>query len=82
MAITKSALKEFVEATVLCDSENASIKEKARQVTERSSSETESAISIFNYVRDSILFGFTRPDVKASTTLKKGFGYCVTKTNL
>lgn len=75
-------MQDYVNPTELCDCDCAEIKQKAEELTKDASSPKEAAMRIFNYVRDQILFAVGRTDVKASTTLKEGKGYCVTKTNL
>lgn len=75
-------MKEFLEPTDLCDSDNEQIKKKAQELIKDVKTPQEAAIRIFYFVRDQIPFGVDRADTKASETLKKGLGFCVTKTNL
>lgn len=75
-------MEEYLITTELCNYENDEINKKAQELTEDSNSLKESALSIFTFVRDQVLFGVDLPYTKASDTLKKGFGHCVTKTNL
>jgi hypothetical protein len=75
-------MDEFLKPTLLCDCNNIFIKNKAKELTEKSESPKEAALNIFNFVRDKILYGIDFSYVKASDTLKKGFGFCITKTNL
>ena len=75
-------MQEYVNPTELCDCDCEEIKRKADELTGNVDSPKEAAMKIFNYVRDQMLFGVSRVDEKASKTLKKGRGFCVTKTNL
>ena len=75
-------MEEYLRATDLCDSGSQAIKAKAKELTEDVDSAKRAAQRIFGFVRDGILFGFDRRDDKASDTLKKQVGFCVTKTNL
>lgn len=42
----------------------------------------DAAIKIFDFVRDEIQFEVNRADERASETLQRGSGFCITKTNL
>jgi hypothetical protein len=75
-------MQEYVSPTEFCDCDNVVIKQKAEELTRDTSSPKEAAKAVFSYVRDEILFAVSRPDVRASRTLKEKQGYCVTKTNL
>jgi hypothetical protein len=75
-------MDEFLKPTVLCDCDNNEIKKKSQELTENAKSPKEAALSIFTFVRDQIPFGLDLPYTKASDTLKKAYGYCITKTNL
>ena len=79
---TPEGMDEFITSTRLCDVEHARVKNRARELTENANSPEEAALSIFTFVRDSILFGLDFPDTRASETLERGYGFCVTKTNL
>jgi len=73
---------EYLKATKLCDCDNVKLKEKAKEIIKGAETPKEAALKIFYFVRDDILFGVDYPDVKASQTLEKGRGFCLTKTNL
>lgn len=75
-------MQEYIVPTMLCDCDSDEIQQKAEELTRNIDSPKEAAMKIFNYVRDQIPFGVSRIDEKASKTLKKGRGFCVTKTNL
>ncbi|MCK4831078.1 transglutaminase domain-containing protein [bacterium] len=75
-------MQDYVNPTEFCDCDCEEIKQKAEELTKNVRSPKEAAMMIFNYVRDQFPFALGRTDVKASTTLKAGEGYCVPKTNL
>lgn len=75
-------MDEYLKATRFCDCDNVNLQEKAKQITNAAETPKEAALKIFYFVRDGILYGGDHPDVKASHTLRKGKGLCITKTNL
>ena len=78
----KSGLEEYLEPTELCDCSNAVIIKKSNELIGQTSIPKDAAIKIFNFVRDEILFEGGRADERASDTLQRGSGFCVTKSNL
>jgi len=78
----KSGLEEYLEPTELCDCSNAVIIKKSNELIGQTSIPKDAAIKIFNFVRDEILFEGGRADERASDTVQRGSGFCVTKTNL
>jgi hypothetical protein len=72
----------YLKATQLCDIDNPALRDHANAIIQGAETTRQAADRIFGFVRDQILFGFTRGDAKASDTLRKGIGFCVTKTNL
>ena len=78
----KPGLEEYVEPTEFCDCSSVEIIEKSNSLVGHSSIPKDAAIKIFNFVRDEILFIADRADERASHTLQKGSGFCVTKSNL
>ncbi|MCX5814762.1 MAG: transglutaminase family protein [Proteobacteria bacterium] len=77
----------YLRPTKAIDSSNEAIIEKAVQLTSRCGSDSEKAMSLFNFVRDSIHYSVymisTRfEDFMASTILTRGMGYCVQKAVL
>jgi hypothetical protein len=75
-------MSEFLAPTPLCDSDNAKVKGKARDLVGDGQDPAVAARSIFHFVRDGINYGLYYPNERASKTLDRGVGYCVTKTNL
>ena len=74
-------MEHFLKPTKFCDCDNQKIIAKAKALTQNDKTPKEAALSIIHFVRDQIAFkgGLI---VKASRTLKKGNGFCVTKSNL
>ncbi len=75
-------MDEYLKPTKLCDCDNAKLKEKAKEIIKGAKTPKEAALKIFYFVREEIAFGMDYPNTKASQTLKKGIGFCYTKTNL
>jgi len=75
-------MDEYLMPTKLCDCDNVKLKEKAKEIIRGAETPKEAALKIFYFVREQIPFGMDYPDAKASHTLKKGIGFCFTKTNL
>ena len=75
-------MDEYLRPTKLCDCDNAKLMEKAKEIIKGAETPKEAALKVFHFARDEIYFGLDYPDTKASHTLKKGVGFCVTKTNL
>lgn len=76
------ALKEYLRASVLCDSDNPIVKETAQKIIDATETSKEAAIKIFYYVRDQIPLAFLDPWKTASETLRLGNGSCLTKATL
>ena len=66
----------------MCDWDNPDILRKAKEIRDKSNSQKETALNIFFFVRDEIVFSINDAKSKASQTLKRGTGECATKTNL
>jgi len=73
-------MDEYLKPTQICDCDNQEIGEKATEIIADAKTPSEAAVKIFYFVRDQILFAFDY-SAKASETLKRGTGYCATKTN-
>jgi len=72
-------MDECLKPTDLCDCKNERVKEKAQELIKGAQSPKEAATRIFHFVRDEILFGGDVVDAKASDTLKRGVGLCMSK---
>ena len=75
-------MDEYLRPTKLCDCDDAKLMEKAKEIIKGAETPKEAALKVFYFTRNEIYFGLDYPDAKASHTLKKGLGFCVTKTNL
>ncbi len=74
---------EYLRPTLLCDFDrDRSIGERARREIAQARSEKEKAWKILMHLRDDIPYALDEWDVKASETLKKGYGMCMNKVNL
>lgn len=71
-----------VRPTNYCDYTHPVIKELADSFKDTSKNQTELIQSVFEYVRDTYLFGVDLVKVKASETVKKGYGACWNKAIL
>ena len=69
---------------ILADYDNPIVQNKARELTKNQKSLEEKVKNVFYYVRDSIKFAFPKEGdfVKASRTIKYGYGQCNTKGTL
>lgn len=75
-------LEDYLGATELCDFDrDKGIVEAARRLTEACSGHRERFDRIYQYVKE-LPYGLEDWDVRASETLKKGWGMCCGKTNL
>ena len=77
----------YLQATSFIDSNDISIRKLSSKLTESSESSTDSAIRLFEYVRDRIRYNPYSPmlekeDYKASVILQRGYGFCVQKAIL
>ncbi len=77
-----SNVSQYLKPTEMCDWKHPDILRKANEIKGKPKTQQETALSIFYYVRDEIVFSINDSKTKASQTLKKGFGECATKTNL
>jgi len=75
-------MDEYLKPTELCDCDDTKLKEKAKELIKGAETPKEAALRVFCFVRDETLFGMGYPEAKASRTLRKGIGFCWTKTNL
>lgn len=79
---THEAMGEYLNATKRCDCDNEKLQVKAKEIVKGSQTPKEAALRVFHFIRDQIRFGMDYPDVKASRTLTKKIGFCLTTTNL
>lgn len=78
----REGMDEYLKPTELCDCDNESVKDKAQELIKGAETSKEAAIRIFHFVRDGILYGADVVDAKASDTLKRRVGFCMSKANL
>ena len=79
---TNDEMDECLKPTMLCDFDNAKVRDKAREIIKGVNTPKDMALKVFYFVRDEITFGLDYFDSKASHTLDKKKGFCFTKANL
>ena len=80
-------MRDYLYPTLTLDAFHESILETAHQVAEVGQSETENAVKLFYFVRDTIAYNlyvprFAPEDFMASNTLARGSGFCIQKAVL
>jgi len=80
-------IEEYLKPTSVIDCNSPSIKEKSKYLTKGQEDIIDMARSLFYFVRDEITYNIyvsksLREHFRASNTLSKGEGYCVTKAVL
>jgi len=71
----------FLHPTYFCDCEHQTIIDLAHELTKGCETDKDKALKIFHFVRDEIPFMLDYI-VKASETLERRYGFCVTKATL
>lgn len=71
---------EFLSETKYCDLESYEVKKQALRL--KASNDIDTAINIFNWVRDDVKYAFDYWNIKASETIQKMCGMCANKANL
>lgn len=80
--VNNSKKYNYLEETYFCDYNHEAIQSIADNFVQLTKNFTDLTKSIFLYVRDRIIFGGDRWQVKASGTLQKGYGACWNKNLL
>ena len=80
-------LEQYLQATEFFDFHKPRVRKKAVEITKGLKTEKEKAIRLFYWVRDYIIyrqgsFYLTKSTFKASTNLRRGYGFCVSKAIL
>ena len=79
-------LEQYLQPTVFFDFHKPKVKNKAIEITKDFETNKEKAISLFYWIRDKInykqSFSLTKSTFKASTNLRRGYGFCVSKAVL
>ena len=80
-------LQQYLQPTEFFDFHKKRVQEKALEITKGLNTEKERAIRLFYWVRDKIIyrqgsFYLTKSTFKASTNLRRGYGFCVSKAIL
>ena len=69
----------YLKKTKMLDYDAQSIQELITEKGWKNLSEFECIKSIYNFIRDDILFGYNIDDISASRVLSDGYGQCNTK---
>ena len=83
-----SDFKEYLQSTEFLDYSKNFVKQKAEEITKGLKTDKEKAIALFYYVRDEIKYNMYtyvpkfKSNLKASTTLRRGYGFCMSKAVL
>ena len=82
-----SDVNKYLKSTEFFDFHRKKVKEKAFEIVKGLTTEKEKAIALFYWVRDVIKYEMTsfymiKSNFKASTTLRRGYGFCVSKSVL
>jgi len=77
-------MEQYLRPCGLIDSNHPSVIKQSKELTQTSPSEVEKAVSIYKFVRDNILFGFSPEfdNLPASKVLSDGVGFCNPKSTL
>jgi len=80
-------LEQYLQPTVFFDFHKPKVKNNAIEITKGFETNKEKAISLFYWIRDKInykrgSFSLTKSTFKASTNLRRGYGFCVSKAVL
>jgi transglutaminase-like putative cysteine protease len=73
---------DSIEPTYYCDFDHPALKEQAAFLARDAEDAYQVALRTFIWVRDRVRFGFDLVRVRASDTLKKGYGACFNKSLL
>lgn len=77
-----SSCYEYLKPTQLCDFDQVhEIRDKARRLTVQLQGKGDITERIYHFVKE-LPYGLENWDIKASETLRKGWGMCLGKTNL
>jgi len=82
------SMEQYLQPTEFFDFDKDSIIQKALEITDGLKSEKEKAIALFYWVRDEIKYNMlsyipsVKANFKASVTLRRGNGFCVSKSIL
>ncbi|MBI9106152.1 MAG: transglutaminase family protein [Spirochaetales bacterium] len=75
-------MNDFLQPTIFCDFNHPDILSLAESLSGTSQNETETAIAVYHFVRDGILFKNVSPAQRASDVLAAGEGNCFAKAKL
>ncbi|MGD2253016.1 MAG: transglutaminase-like domain-containing protein [Anaerolineales bacterium] len=74
-------LQDYLASTRMCDHDHPWLLELASDLANSAANPTEKAIRVFRYVRDQVRFSLAHSRSRATQTLRRGYGECLSKTN-
>jgi transglutaminase-like putative cysteine protease len=80
--------QKYLQPTEFFDSNKTKVRRKAFEITENIHNKTEKIKALFYWVRDNIKYNMMsyvpqiKANFKASVTLRRGYGFCVSKSIL
>ena len=82
-----TSIQEYLQPTEFLDFDKKKVSNKAFDIIDGLKSEKEKAITLFYWVRDEIRYNMSafymiKGNFKASVTLRRGYGFCVSKAVL
>ncbi|MBD3197907.1 MAG: transglutaminase [Candidatus Lokiarchaeota archaeon] len=83
-----SKFEEYLKLTYFLDFDKKKVRNKALEITKSAETNSEKAIELFYWVRDKIKYNMMsyvpkiKANFKASVTLRRGYGFCVSKSIL
>ena len=75
-------VQAYLTVTAMCDYDNPWFQSIVDEVITGADTPEAQALRIFYYVRDNVRFGLAYSRSKASQTLKRGYGDCLSKSNV
>ena len=88
MHFLRRHLEKYLRATSAIDSDSCEVREQALHLISDKVTQTDKAVSLFYFVRDQIKYriyifqDIETEDFRASLTLKRRYGFCITKAVL
>ena len=81
MNVQINDVHDYLQVTEMGDHDDPWLLKLAEEIVDGASTNTERALHIFYHVRDGVRFSLAFSRSKASETLQRGYGDCVSKTN-
>jgi hypothetical protein len=82
VTVQRNTVHDYLKVTEMCDHDDPWLLQLAEEIVEGATTRTERASKVFYHVRDQVRFSLAYSRSKASETLRRGYGDCVSKTNV